>query len=140
MKNQEQNTETITVEQKLSVEELEKVSQQLASLVHEYKAIEDEQKDVNKGYNDRKKTLKETMNIRADEVETAIRKTQVNVTKHQNTRNGTWEYVDEETGDVVKTEPLLLPPAPLFDNVEAVYELPPAPIDYEEFEEVETEA
>jgi hypothetical protein len=116
MKNQENNIETITIEQKMSVEELEKATKQLVNIVHELKDIEEEQKEVNKGFNDRKKSLKEILNIRGEEALTAIRKTEINVTKRVNTQTNEFEYVDIETEEVVKREPFLLPPAPLFDT------------------------
>ncbi len=122
MKKLETNIETITIEQRLSVEELEKSSQHLANLVHEMENIEREQADQNKVYSELKKEVKAKMKLRADEVETAIRKTQVNVTRRQNTNDNVWEFVDEETGEILKREPYLLPPAPLFDIVENVEE------------------
>jgi hypothetical protein len=139
MKNQENNIETITIEQKMSVEELEKATKRLVEIVHELRDLEEEQKDINKGFNDRKKSLKEIMNIKGEEALTAIRKVQVNVTRRVNSTTNEYEFVDVETQEIVKTEPFLLPPAPLFDSVDAD-ELPPAPTDYEEFEEVEDEA
>ena len=62
------------------------------------------------------------MEIMAVEVETAIRKTQVNVTRKANTNTNEWEFLDEETGEIVKREPYLLNPAPLFDGVAEVVE------------------
>ena len=116
MKNQENNVETITIEQQLSVEELEKATKQLVNIVHELKDLEEEQKDINKGFNDRKKSLKEILNIRGEEALTAIRKTEINVTKRVNAKTNEFEYVDIETEIVVKREPFLLPPAPLFEQ------------------------
>ena len=122
MKKHETNIETITLEQKLSVEELEKSSQKLANQVHTLSDLKAEKADVNKSFNERIKSVESIMEITAQEVETAIRKTEVDVTKRANTKTNEWEFVDEETGEVVKREPYLLAPAPLFEDAEVVEE------------------
>lgn len=118
MKKLENNIETITIEERLSVEELEKSSQKLASKVHTLTDLKAEKAESNKSFNEQIKAVESVMEILALEVESAIRKTQVNVTRRQNTNDNVWELVDEETGEVVKREPYLLPPAPLFDSIE----------------------
>ena len=50
-------------------------------------------------------------------MKTAIRKVSLNTKVKNNTTDNVWEFVDEETGEIVKREPYLLPPAPLFDLV-----------------------
>lgn len=116
MKKQEANIEIITIEQKLSVEELEKSSQKLANQVHTLSDLKAEKSESNKSFNERIKSIESIMEIMAEEVETAIRKTQVNVTRKANTNTNEWEFLDEETGEIVKREPYLLNPAPLFDG------------------------
>lgn len=118
MKKIESNTETITIEQKLSVEELENASQKLADTVKQIESVKLEKADVAKSYGEQIKSLESISSIYADEVKTAIRKTQVNVTRRQNTNENVWEFVDEETGEIVKRKPYLLPAAPLFDILE----------------------
>lgn len=110
------NQETITIEQKLSVEELEKATKQLVDTLKELKVVEAEQKDYNKILADRKKSLNAIIDIRGEEALTAIRKTEISVTKRINTQTNEFEYVDVETEEIVKREPFLLPPAPLFDG------------------------
>jgi len=122
MKKQETNIETITIEQKLSVEELEKSSQKLANQVRTLSDLKAEKADSNKAFNEQIKSIESIMEIMAVEVETAIRKTQVNVTRKANTNTKEWEFLDEETGEIVKREPYLLNPAPLFDGVAEVVE------------------
>ena len=116
MKKHETNIETITLEQKLSVEELEISSQKLANLVHNLTDLKAEKASVNKSFNERIKSIETIMEITAQEVETSIRKTQLDVTRRANTKTNEWELVDLETGEVVKREPYLLAPAPLFDE------------------------
>ncbi len=103
------NQEVITVEEKLSVEELEKCSRRLADLVGEHDDIKAEKSGVMKSFNDRLKQLESAMSIVAQEVHTAVRKTQTLVTKKENRAEGVIEFV-AENGTVVKREQLLLGP------------------------------
>ena len=134
MKKYETNIEVITIEQKLSVEELEKSSQKLANQVHTLSDLKAEKAESNKSFNERIKSIESIMEITAQEVETAIRKTEVNVTKRANTKTNEWEFLDEESGEIVKREPYLLNPAPLFDGAGEV-ETGAVEVDEEELQE-----
>jgi hypothetical protein len=88
--------------------------------VHNLTDLKAEKASVNKSFNERIKSIESIMEITAQEVETSIRKTQVEVTRRANTNTNEWEFVNEETGEVVKREPYLLNPAPLFEDVEVL--------------------
>ncbi len=102
-----ENQEIITIEEKLSVEELEKASRRLANLVGDHDNVKAQKADAMKGYSDRLKSLENSMSIVANEVHTCIRKTETLVTKKENRAEGVVEYITED-GTVIKKEQLLL--------------------------------
>ena len=103
----EPNQEYITIEEKLSVEELEKCSRRLAELVAEHDDVKAEKADVNKTFSDRLKSLEASMTIVAEQVKTAIRKTETLVTKKENRAEGVVEFIAQD-GTVLKKETLLI--------------------------------
>ena len=103
----EPNQEFITIEEKLSVEELEKCSLRLAQLVADHDNVKAEKADVNKGFSERLKNLEASMTIVAEQVKTAIRKTEMLVTKKENRAEGVVEFIAQD-GTVLKKETLLI--------------------------------
>lgn len=121
----------ITLEEKLSVEELEQCSARLANLVEELDDLKAEESASAKSFNDQIESVQKSMTIVAEQVKTAIRKTEVLVTKKENRAEGVIEFVDAN-GTVVQRQPLLLEAGTqlhIEDQVDVVIEEKPKPED-----------
>ena len=117
----EPNQQYITIEEKLSVEELEKCSRRLAELVADHDHVKAEKQEANKEFSDRLKNLEASMTIVAEQVKTAIRKTETLVTKKENRAEGVVEFIAQD-GTVLKKETLLIGPGTQLHIEDAVVE------------------
>lgn len=122
----------ITLEEKLSVEELEQCSARLANLVEELDDLKAEKSASAKSFNDQIESVQKSMTIVAEQVKTTIRKTEVLVTKKENRAEGVIEFVDAN-GTVVQRQPLLIEAGTqlhIEDQIDVVVEEKPKPEDY----------